>query len=235
MARIVLTACLFVALIATNAHAQESLDEIYNKAEQIEFPYQSKCGREAYGQPYTIDTTTLKKVFRFRSEEVGFETCDYDMDNDIKTNCRKEPVDVDVIGKYRYLGFRCIIVSTFEDSSPILDGKTYICTFSDEGFFTDRLLICHTEPSHYINKQYVLTDKNKIRTFEYEYNKNKYDEGKDKQKNNDEPTEWAHEKAYEITKEGKFKQIGDTKTHSLKHRRYYQCDHEDDPMVKYIR
>ena len=89
MTRIVSTACLFVAIIATNAHAQESLDEIYNKAEQIEFPYQSKCGREAYGQPYTIDTTTLKKVFRFRSKEVGFETCDYDMDNDIKNKLPK--------------------------------------------------------------------------------------------------------------------------------------------------
>ena len=139
MTRIVLTACLFVALIATNVHAQESLEEIYDKAKRIEFPYQSKCGREAYDQPYTIDTTTLKKIFRFRSEEVVYADFDYDMDNDIKSNVRKEPVDAQIRGTFGFNGFKCILLDVAKHQYN--EVKVYLYTFSKEGELTDRLSV----------------------------------------------------------------------------------------------
>ena len=217
-----------------SAYCKHTIEEIYDKSFRIKDLYISKCiNFDGYGYP--VDTTTLKEIFNFSSDEIGEETFDYNEDNDTKSNLRKEPVEADVIGVYEYSGYKCFIVSMFIDLSPIMDYKEYICTFSKNGIFIDCLLAYHKELSFYINRQYVIIDRNKIKIFEYKFNEDKYDKEKNKYKDNDEPIEYAFEKNYEITNEGKFRQIGDTTTYSLKHRGYYNCDHKDDPMLKYIK
>ena len=43
-----------------------------------------------------------------------------------------------------------------------------------------------------------------------------------------------NQEEYEISKDGAFV-LKKTNVHPLKYDRYYDCDHEDDPMMKYIR
>lgn len=231
MTRIVLTACLFVALIATNVHAQESLEEIYDKAKRIEFPYQSKCGREAYDQPYTIDTTTLKKIFRFRSEGIVYADFDYDMDNDIKSNVRKEPVDAQIRGTFGFNGFKCILLDVAKHQYN--EVKVYLYTFSKQGELTDRLSVGSFFEDHGQDKYFVI-DNGKIKVYKYRYNEGNWDMVKNKKKSEDAPTMFAHEESYGITDKGSYEFQGE-KISPLKYDSYYKCDHEDDPMVKYIR
>ncbi len=228
MARIVLTACIFVALIATNAHAQESLDEIYNKAGQIEFPYLSKCGKEANYTQYTIDTTTLKKVFRFRSEEVVYEDFDYDMDNDIKSNVRRKPVDAQISGAFRFNDFKCILLDVAQDQYN--ETNIYLYTFSKEGDLVDRLSVGYFFIDQAQNIYFVINN-DTIKIYKYVEN---WDMAKNKKKINDAPNMFAHEESYKITPKGLFEFQG-KRIYPLKHDSYFKCDHEDDPMVKYIK
>lgn len=57
---------------------------------------------------------------------------------------------------------------------------------------------------------------------------------KKKKKSEDAPTMFAHEESYGITDKGSYEFQGE-KISPLKYDSYYKCDHEDDPMVKYIR
>lgn len=220
--------------MVTNGYAQVDYNTIIESVKELSFPYVLKCKQIDFFREYKVDTTTLKNIFNFPSEEVGFVEYDYDQDNDVKTNIRKTPVYAHVLGKFNCSPMlQCLLVNVFINNDPLNAEKRYLCVFSKEGKLIDKIMVEYIEYSSSINKRVVIINSNQFHLCEYVANEDKtIDEKTGREKYNFYIN--ASEKEYEISKDGAFV-LKKTNVHPLKYDRYYDCDHEDDPMMKYIR
>lgn len=218
--------------VFSNTYGQVLFDSIFKNVNELNFPYVPKCDNIDYDFKYEVDTVTLKQVFKFSSDEVCFWDYDYDSDLEIRSNSHKSPVYSYVLGKFIFKELKCLLVHSFINNDPINEQKRYICVFSKNGSFIDKLEVEHVVPSLSINNRVALIDANEFILCDYTPSEEKVEERESSSKEKFKFSIHAILKKYIITDAGEFV-LKKSNTILLKQDSYYKCDNSDDPLLEY--
>ena len=228
---------------------ETAIDLLCKNVKCMQFPFGIKCFAEFWEQninkTISVDTTVLICLFRFSEKEIFFETFDYNQDEDIKTNIRKENVVVDILGYYRYNDKRVVLINSYgeeipQDGMPIHKCNLFVFSESDE--VIDSMTVFHRLDCFSINKQFVILSENKFRVFDYVFRTDVYENKINRfgveyseLKEPDSPLTEVVIYDYEISKSGIISKTNTEKKYLRNgNNEYGDCSYiEDDPMNKY--
>lgn len=217
------------------AYSDDSFSSYLSKFNSFDFPVSPRCDPATkYG--VKIDTSELRNVFGFPTEELSFVDIEYDFEQGTHLNEANVAVDAYVLGYCSFNDFFVVLLEVnkvykFDNGQ----GKTICYVFKKDGTIVDQFLFAKLLISEQIFYYSILADENNIISFDYKCNFEYDEEDVKKMLDPSKSDFFVAVKKIKIGKDGKFQQYSSYEINlerQLSH--YLDCPiPEDDPMYKY--